>query len=193
MNSNVKAAAENSSGASKLWPTGQILFLSVEPKIVTLVFYRKTFANLWSSSMLRVSYHPQLPHLLRHLSHWFPKSITNLSTLQYSSVAYLYLTLCDPHGLKQARLPCPSPTPRPCSNSCPSSQWCHPTISSSVVPIFFCLLTWANDHLWVQTRNFTSDVQRPHLCKEKCNIFLGVKTCTTLVYVHKAPSMILGS
>ena len=39
-----------------------------------------------------------------------------------------------PHGLHHARLPCPSPTPRACSNSCPSSQWCHPTISSSVVP-----------------------------------------------------------
>ena len=36
------------------------------------------------------------------------------------------------HGLQQARLPCPSPTPGACSNSCPLSQWCHPTISSSV-------------------------------------------------------------
>ena len=40
-----------------------------------------------------------------------------------------------PHGLQQDRLPCPSPSPRVCSNSCPLSQWCHPTISSSVVPI----------------------------------------------------------
>ena len=39
-----------------------------------------------------------------------------------------------PHGLQHARLPCPSPTPRACSNPCPSSWWCHPTISSSVVP-----------------------------------------------------------
>ena len=39
-----------------------------------------------------------------------------------------------PHGLQHARLPYPSPTPRVCSNSCPLSQWCHPTISSSVVP-----------------------------------------------------------
>ena len=39
-----------------------------------------------------------------------------------------------PHGVQHARLPCPSPTPRTCSNSCPSSRWCHPTISSSVVP-----------------------------------------------------------
>ena len=38
------------------------------------------------------------------------------------------------HGLQHARLPCPSPSPRACSNSCPLSQWCHPTISSSVVP-----------------------------------------------------------
>ena len=39
-----------------------------------------------------------------------------------------------PHGLQHARLPCPSLTPRVYSNSCPSCQWCHPTISSSVIP-----------------------------------------------------------
>ena len=44
-----------------------------------------------------------------------------------------------PHGLQHARLPCPSPTPEACSNSYPSSQWCHPTISSSVVPFSSCL------------------------------------------------------
>ena len=44
----------------------------------------------------------------------------------------------QPHGLQHARLPCPSPTPRAYSNSCPLNQWCHPTISSSVVP-FSCL------------------------------------------------------
>ena len=45
----------------------------------------------------------------------------------------------QPHGLQHTGLPCPSPTPRACSNSCPSSQWCHPTISSSVVPFSSCL------------------------------------------------------
>ena len=40
----------------------------------------------------------------------------------------------QPHGLQHARLLCPSPTPGACSNSCPSNRWCHPTISSSVVP-----------------------------------------------------------
>ena len=39
------------------------------------------------------------------------------------------------HALQQARPPCPSPSPRACSNSCPLSQWCHPTISSSCHPL----------------------------------------------------------
>ena len=44
-----------------------------------------------------------------------------------------------PHGLQHAKPPCPSPTPRVYSNSCPMSRWCHPTISSSVVPFSSCL------------------------------------------------------
>ena len=43
-----------------------------------------------------------------------------------------------PHGLQHTRLPCPSPTPGVHPNSCPSSQWCHPAISSSVVPFSSC-------------------------------------------------------
>ena len=46
-----------------------------------------------------------------------------------------------PHGLQHTRLPCQWLTPRPCSNSCSSSQWCHPTLSSSVVPF------WVVKHL----------------------------------------------
>ena len=57
----------------------------------------------------------------------------------YRSVQFSCSLVCDslwPHGLQHARLPCPSPTPRAyCSNSCPHSQWCHPIISSSVVPV----------------------------------------------------------
>ena len=44
-----------------------------------------------------------------------------------------------PHGLQHIRLPCPSPTPQVCSSSCPLSQWCYPTISSSVIPFSSCL------------------------------------------------------
>ena len=50
----------------------------------------------------------------------------SLSSVQFSSVAQLCLTL-RPHGLHHTRLPCPSPTPGAFSNSCPSSQWWHPT------------------------------------------------------------------
>ena len=56
-----------------------------------------------------------------------------------SDLLYLYLSSVQfdslwPHGLQHARPPCPSPTPGVPSNSCPLSQWCHPTISSSVIP-----------------------------------------------------------
>ena len=44
----------------------------------------------------------------------------------------------QPHELQHARPPCPSPTPRVCPNSCPSSRWCHPAISSSVVLFSSC-------------------------------------------------------
>ena len=44
-----------------------------------------------------------------------------------------------PHGPQHAKLPCPSLSPKVCSNSCPFSQWCHPTISSSVAPFSSCL------------------------------------------------------
>ena len=44
-----------------------------------------------------------------------------------------------PHGLQHTRPPCPSPTPRVYSNPCPLSQWCHPAISSSVIPFSTCL------------------------------------------------------
>ena len=59
-----------------------------------------------------------------------------------------------PHGLQHARLPCPS-TPRACSNSCPSSQWCHPTISSSVVS-FSCLQSFPASGSFPVSRLFAS-------------------------------------
>ena len=43
-----------------------------------------------------------------------------------------------PNGLQHARIPCPSPSPGVCSNLCPLSQWCHPTISSSIAPFSSC-------------------------------------------------------
>ena len=59
-----------------------------------------------------------------------------------SSVQFSHSVVSDslqPRGLQHARLPCPSPTPGSCSNSCLLSWWCHPAISSTVIPFFSCL------------------------------------------------------
>ena len=59
------------------------------------------------------------------------------SGVPFSSVQFSRSVMSDslqPHGWQYTRLPHPSPTPGACSNSCPSSQWCHSTISSSVIP-----------------------------------------------------------
>ena len=61
----------------------------------------------------------------------------NISSVQFSRS--VMSDSLRPHEQQHARLPCPSPTPWAYSNSCPLSRWCHPTISSSVIPFSFCL------------------------------------------------------
>ena len=63
------------------------------------------------------------------------------------------------HGLKCARPPCPSPTPGACSNSCLLSQWCHPTISSSVVPFSSCLQSFTASGSFLMSQFFISGDQ----------------------------------
>ena len=53
-------------------------------------------------------------------------------TIQFSCL--VMSNSLQPHGLQHTKLHCPSPTPHACSNSCPSSRWCHPTVLSSVTP-----------------------------------------------------------
>ena len=64
-----------------------------------------------------------------------------------------------PHGLQHARPPCPSPTLGACSNSCPSSRWYHPTISSSVVPVSSCLQSFPASRSFSMSQVFTSSGQ----------------------------------
>ena len=87
---------------------------------------------------------PFITNLLRVLS-WKNKNFVKYFSCIYwnkhriftlQSVQFRHSVVSDslwPHGLQHTRLPCPSPTPGACSNSCPLSHWCHPTISSSVI------------------------------------------------------------
>ena len=65
----------------------------------------------------------------------------------------------QPHGLQHARPPCPSPTPGVYSNSCPSSRWCHPTISSSAVPFSSCLQSFPASRSFQMSQLFASSGQ----------------------------------
>ena len=64
-----------------------------------------------------------------------------------------------PHGLQHDRLPCPSPIPGACSNSCPLSRWCHPTISSSVFPFSSCLQSFPASGSFPKSQFFASGGQ----------------------------------
>ena len=93
-----------------------------------------------------------------------PKNVqTNaqLHSSQFSLVQSLIVSDClRPHGLQQARPPCPSPTLGVYPNSCPSSQWCNPTISSSVFPFSSCLQSFPASGSFQMSQLFTSGSQR---------------------------------
>ena len=65
-----------------------------------------------------------------------------------------------PHGLQHTRLPCPSPSPRTCSNSCPLSQWYHPIILSSIIPFSSCLQSFPESGSFPVSQFFPSGGQR---------------------------------
>ena len=85
-----------------------------------------------------------------------------LSSVQFShSVVSNSL---QPHGLQHTRFPCLPPTPRACSNSCPLSQWCRPTISSSVIPFFSCPQSFPASESFPMSQLFTSGGQSTPTC-----------------------------
>ena len=73
-------------------------------------------------------------NVISHIENWNMQSSNEFSEVKFSPVTVISGKFLRPHGLQHARLPCPSPTPGAYSNSCSLSQWCHPTIASSVVP-----------------------------------------------------------
>ena len=104
-------------------------------------------------------------------SSW-PREWTHISCMQADSLStnhqgspvsqFRHSVMFDslrPHGLQYTRLPCPSPIPRACSNSCASSQWCHPTISPSVVPFSICLQSFPASGSFPMSQFFASGDQ----------------------------------
>ena len=77
----------------------------------------------------------------------------------------------QPHGLQHTRLPCPSPIPGACSNSCPSSQWCHPAISSCVTAFSSCPQSFPASGSFPVSQFFASGGQS-----------IGVSTCLVSLF-----------
>ena len=100
--------------------------------------------NIASLTMVTfITFYLWLMMLVFHLRHWSNNSFWKLNLIlsHLFSVQFSHSVMSDSlwsHGLQHARLPCPSPTPGACLNSCPSSQWCHLAISSSVIPFSSC-------------------------------------------------------
>ena len=89
-------------------------------------------------------------------------SITNYLLYSTSSVQFSHSVVSNslwPHEPQHARPLCPSPTPRVCPNSCPLSRWCHPTISSSVVPFSSRLQSFPASGSFPRSQFFTSGGQ----------------------------------
>ena len=112
--------------------------------------YCSKWKNLNFKTKIRIAENLYLSlwHASQHSKSFLKRS---LSSVQFS-LSVVPDSLWPP-GLEDARLPCPSPTPGVYSNSCPSSQWCHPTISSSVVPFSSCLQSFQHQGLfqWVSS------------------------------------------
>ena len=88
-------------------------------------------------------------------NHWTNREFLMVSSVQLLSRVWLFAT----PWTAAHRVPCPSPTPRACSNSHPLNWWCHPTISPSVVPFSSCLQSCPESESFLMSQFFTSGGQ----------------------------------
>ena len=89
-----------------------------------------------------------------------------------------------PHGLQQARPPCPSPTPGVYLNSCPLSRWCHPTISSSLVPFSSCLQSFPASGSFQMSQLFTSGGQSTAVSASASVLPMNIQDWFPLGWTH---------
>ena len=97
-------------------------------------------------------------HFFWHGIVGYPGSVVRYLALLLFSPSVVYDSL-QPCGLQHTRLPCPSPSPRTCSNSCPLSRWCPPTILSSLIPLYSCLQSFPASESFPVSWLFTSGGQ----------------------------------
>ena len=103
-----------------------------------MALFQRCFSELPPRAFTKYTYWVSYPRYRAKCSYL---SVKNSRAEAWVSVQFGPSVMSDslwPHGLQHARLPCPSPTPRAYSNSCSLTQWCHPTISSSVVFFSSC-------------------------------------------------------
>ena len=91
------------------------------------------------------------------LSHPYMTTGKTMSSVQFSGSSCP--NLCSLMEGQHARPPCPSSAPRACSNSCPSSQWCHPNMSSPVIPLSSCLQSFPASGSFLMSQFFPSGGQ----------------------------------
>ena len=89
-----------------------------------------------------------------------------------------------PHGLQQARPPCPSPTPGVYLNSCPLSRWCHPTISSSLVPFSSCLQSFPASGSFQMSQLFASGGQSTAVSASASVLPMNIQDWFPLGWTH---------
>ena len=100
-----------------------------------------------------------------------------MSAASVSSVQFSHSVMSNslqPHKLQHARFPCPSPTPGAYSHSCPSRQWCHPTISSSVVPFSSRLQSFPASGSFLVSQFFPSGGQSTGVSASASNEYSGL-------------------
>ena len=151
----------HSSKASILWHSAFFIVQLSHPYMTigkTIALTRRTFVGKVMSLLLNMLSRLVITFLPRSKRLNFMAAVLLIGTINYCKklnskikinriiIALLFLFSCSvmsdsfqPHEPKHNRLPCPSLSPRDCSNSGPLNQWCHPTSSASVVPFFSCL------------------------------------------------------
>ena len=124
------------------WQTHNLMHSSLQYHIEQIHHHKNLLCSTYSF-LYPLNYWHHWLSLLYHIEcFYYPKDLLHaIYSYLPTSVQFNHPVVSDsfpPHGLQHVRPPCPSPTPKVYSNSCPLSWWCHPAISSSVIPFSSC-------------------------------------------------------